>query len=429
LGEAEDGLQRSRIALALAETLSDESLIGEALGLMGACELLLGRPGASLVLKRVLKLHRRLGTRCAFCHLGRLWAHSLTGYNDHEPVRRELLSRHRHCVERGEASFLPGLLLSMSQLECWGGEWDQAVTRADEGLRQAAGTGQHTYSGALLASAALAMAHLGNGDRTRALATAGLKSAQESGDLLAEVANGFALGFLELSHQNPGAADAWLRPGLERLYNAGIREPAILRFLPDQVETLVMLGNLKEARTQLGRWRDLPRRPWVDALARRCQGLLLAAAGKGSAGLAELQRAAEESFALPPFERARTLLMLGVVLRRCKQKASALHLLDQAIAIFDELRAAIWAKRARMERARLGFEARPGELTATEERVAELAARGLSNQQIAASLFISPRTVEVNLTRIFHKLDIKGGPGRRRIQLESRLLRVQQRIA
>jgi len=428
LGEAEDGLRRSRIALALAEGLPDESLIGEALGLMGACELLLGRPGARRTLKRVLKLHQRVGNRCAFCHLGRLWGHSLTGYNDHEPARTELLARRRQYVDRGEASFVPGLLLSLSQLECWAGEWDQAVTRVDEGLREAGETGQHTYRGALLASAALAIAHLGDGDRTRALAAAGLKSAKESGDLLAEVANGFALGFLELSSRNPGAADAWLRPGLERLYSLGIREPAILRFLPDEVETLVMLGNLKDASTQLGRWLDLPRRPWVDALARRCRGLLLTAAGKRSAGLVELHRAAEESFALPPFERARTLLMLGVALRRSKQKASAVHLLDQAIAIFDQLRAAIWAKRARVERSRLGLEARPGELTVTEERVAELAAQGLSNRQIGGSLFISSRTVEVNLTRIFHKLDVKGAPGRRRRQLRSRLPRLAQHI-
>jgi DNA-binding CsgD family transcriptional regulator len=352
----------------------------------------------------------------------------LAGYRDHERARTELLSRRQQGVDRGEASFLPGLLLSLSQLECWAGEWEQAVKRVDEGLREADETGQRTYSGALLASAALAVAHLGNADRTRALAAAGLKLAQESGDLLAEVANGFALGFLELSRQNPAAADARLRPGLERLYSAGIREPAILRFLPDEVETLVMLGNLKEARTQLGRWLDLPRRPWVEALARRCRGLLLTASGKGSAGLVELQRAVEASFVLPPFERARTLLTLGIVLRRAKQKASALHLLDQAIAIFDELRAAIWATRARVERARLGFEARPGALTVTEERVAELAAQGLSNRQIAVSLFISTRTVEVNLTRIFHKLGVKGRPGQRRRLLESRLPRIEQPI-
>jgi DNA-binding NarL/FixJ family response regulator len=108
-----------------------------------------------------------------------------------------------------------------------------------------------------------------------------------------------------------------------------------------------------------------------------------------------------------PFEHGRTLLVAGRVQRRARQKAAARSSLEQAIAIFDALPAPLWAERAREEIARLGK--RPAarhDLTETERRVAELAAKGLKNREVAAQLFVSPKTVEANLARIYRKLGI-----------------------
>ena len=101
-----------------------------------------------------------------------------------------------------------------------------------------------------------------------------------------------------------------------------------------------------------------------------------------------------------PFALARTELALGSAQRRAKQRAAARASLAKAEAAFEALGAERWAERARGEAARLAGR-RPSDdagLTATERGVAELAAAGRSNREIAGELFVSERTVEANLT-------------------------------
>ena len=118
-----------------------------------------------------------------------------------------------------------------------------------------------------------------------------------------------------------------------------------------------------------------------------------------------------------PLERARTLLAQGVALRRARQKRAARESLDEATAVFDTLGARAWAQRARSESARVGGRApSSAELTPTERRVAELAAAGKANKEIAAGLHVTVRTVETHLTKIYAKLGI-----RRRGELAQRI--------
>ena len=108
-----------------------------------------------------------------------------------------------------------------------------------------------------------------------------------------------------------------------------------------------------------------------------------------------------------PFERARTLLVLGRIERRLRRWRAATTALSEALEIFDTVGAALWAERARNELSR----GTPGRtkasgLTTAEQRVAELAADGMSTRDIAATLFIAPKTVDTNLSRIYTKLGI-----------------------
>ncbi len=81
--------------------------------------------------------------------------------------------------------------------------------------------------------------------------------------------------------------------------------------------------------------------------------------------------------------------------------------LREAARIFGELGTPLWAGRAQDELERVNVSpAGSTELTPTEHRVAQLAASGMTNRQVADALFISPKTVEANLTRIYHKLNI-----------------------
>jgi DNA-binding CsgD family transcriptional regulator len=109
-----------------------------------------------------------------------------------------------------------------------------------------------------------------------------------------------------------------------------------------------------------------------------------------------------------PFERARTQLLLGQLQRRQRQKESAGATLREAQRAFDALGTPLWADRARAELARAKVvPTHDHTLTPSERRVAELAASGMTNRDVAAALFISPKTVEANLARIYRKLGIK----------------------
>jgi len=107
-----------------------------------------------------------------------------------------------------------------------------------------------------------------------------------------------------------------------------------------------------------------------------------------------------------PLEKGRTLLVLGQLLRRRKERRKARTRLQQAEATFEQVGAAHWAARARSELVRVPVRRTPSDLTATEETIASLAATGLTNRAIAERIYISLKTVESNLARIYRKLGI-----------------------
>ena len=118
------------------------------------------------------------------------------------------------------------------------------------------------------------------------------------------------------------------------------------------------------------------------------------------------------------FDQARVLLTLGRAERRLKRWAAARRSLELAAAAFDEIGSTGWSARARSEIGRIGARrpGRAGELTPTERRVAELAATGRSNKEIARSLFVTINTVEGHLSHAYAKLGVRS-----RAQLAHRL--------
>jgi DNA-binding NarL/FixJ family response regulator len=111
-----------------------------------------------------------------------------------------------------------------------------------------------------------------------------------------------------------------------------------------------------------------------------------------------------------PFERARTLLAFGRRLHRARRRAEARDRLIQARSGFEQLRAGAWAAQAEAELHAAGARRRrepdDSALTAQELRVAAAVQRGASNRDIAADLFLSPKTVEFHLRQIYRKLDV-----------------------
>ena len=108
-----------------------------------------------------------------------------------------------------------------------------------------------------------------------------------------------------------------------------------------------------------------------------------------------------------PFEHARTLLVLGAGERRDRQRRRARGALEEALATLRGARAPLWAERARAELARVGGRRRRRRADADRARVAELIAAGRTYREAADELFISPKTVQWNLSKVYRKLGIR----------------------
>jgi DNA-binding NarL/FixJ family response regulator len=195
------------------------------------------------------------------------------------------------------------------------------------------------------------------------------------------------------------------------IQKAGLGDPSAPAFLPDEIEALISLGELDSARPLIdlleARGRELDR-PWALATASRCRALLYAASGDLEASVAAVDVALVHHLRLAmPLELARTLLVAGRIQRRTRDRRIAKESLERSVAIFEELGMPLWAGKVRAELARLGLRRSSGEdLTPTERRIAELAAEGLTNRDVADALFVSPKTVEANLSKVYRKLGI-----------------------
>jgi DNA-binding CsgD family transcriptional regulator len=109
-----------------------------------------------------------------------------------------------------------------------------------------------------------------------------------------------------------------------------------------------------------------------------------------------------------PFEHARTLLVKGQILRRARRKADAKQVLSEARAGFDAIGASGWVAQTDDELARIGIRpAAPTGLTPTERKILEMVATGTSARDAAAVLYLSPRTVEGHLVRIYRKVGVR----------------------
>jgi DNA-binding NarL/FixJ family response regulator len=175
---------------------------------------------------------------------------------------------------------------------------------------------------------------------------------------------------------------------------------------------VISIGDLERAERLVARLEQraaaLPR-PWIEVVAARSRGLLNAARGDLDTAAADFDRALEAHPSLAmPSELGRTLLAKGRLHRRRYERRRARDCLEESLLSFERAGAASWAAVAREELHRAGGRrSNRDELTATELKVAELAASGLRNREIASRMFLSEKTVEANLSRVYGKLDIR----------------------
>ena len=326
---------------------------------------------------------------------------------------RELQAIRRRCVEKGEEGELIFLAQHVVLSSIWRGDFREADLVAEDAMERARQLGGDTPMFLAHGLRAKLAVYAGREADARRSAGEALEISRRTGSFRMAERIVAALGFLEVSLGNYQAAAVTLQPLVIKFDSArSSTELPNAAFLPDAVEALVQLRRLAEAQPlveALERNGQRLDRAWMRAVGARGRSMLLAARGDLDAACSTAQRAMTEHEGLPmPFERARTLLLLGQLQRRQRRKEAASESLQEAFDTFEKLAVPLWADRARAElvRANVGPR-RTGQLTPSEQRVAELAAAGMKNRDVATALFISPKTVEANLARIYRKLGIK----------------------
>ncbi|MEU4742200.1 LuxR C-terminal-related transcriptional regulator [Actinosynnema sp. NPDC023658] len=325
------------------------------------------------------------------------WWHLVLG--DDRAAHEWAFRVERQSRAEGALGVLPRALAYLARGHLHLGQHRDARAAAEEGLRIAADIGQG-FSVGFLSSVLAELAAI-EGDEARCEELA----ATETGGPPASVRAACALALLDLGlgrHESVLDRLADVAAGAYRLYSVSS--------LPDLVEAAVRLGKpsaAEDAAAWYDEWASSSGQPWARAVASRCRALLTDDERAFTTAV-ELHRVDGSR----PFERARTELLYGEWLRRARRKADARTHLRSAAELFERLGATPWAARARTElRATGESRAVPGPdplgaLTPQELQVVRLAAEGLSNRDIGAQLFLSPRTVGYHLYKAYPKLGV-----------------------
>ena len=406
LGHAEDAIRR-------AESSGQPFLLSQALSTTAFLRHLVGGGVQREMLLRAAALEREEGGHPGDDTPLEVLGMQLYVVGELAEARELLIGERDRAHARGYLDHESFALMLLAELEVRAGRWQLAEQYARETLELSLGSDMWNAEAAGHWTCALVDAHFGRVDSARAEAETGRSQAEQLGDLAFATRCSHVLGFVALSLGDAEAAVRHLAPLQRNEEQLGLVEPAMFCIAPDLAEALALAGDRDGARDVQAeleaRGRKLGR-TWAVATALRCRGLIAAVEGNPEGALADLREAVALHAEVPqPFDRARTLLALGTAQRRAKQRAEARVSLEAALAVFEELGAALWADRARAEIARLGGRRAkdPDELTETERRIAELAADGRSNREIAGELFVSERTVEANLTRAYRKLGVR----------------------
>ncbi|MFB7511876.1 MULTISPECIES: AAA family ATPase [unclassified Streptomyces] len=433
--------ERSRTAAAesaaLAASMGDARTAAQALTVQARMERALGSPDAEAVLGRARDLElaeRPLGLRNAAQILTirhALFDGRLTDARDELGALLPLVQR------RGTVEDAIELLSTLAEIESRLGPCQSALAHAGQslGLTLEAGLspGPAWY--------ALALAETAGGSFARATSYArrSVQASEEEGDRVFLSRSRYALGRVQLVTGDVGAALETLRRVQADERAQSNVDPSMLRWHEELAEALLANDACDEALELLAEVRPVAERLGRGPVLLGCdrvRGLCLAAEGRTDAA-AELLTGTAERFdrAGLPLERGRALIALARVERRRRRRSAAQAALNEAAAVFERVGATPWLALASETAAGTagmagmagmgGLAGMAGEstgsgpvareetpsaassLTEAELRLARLVCQGASNQEAASKLYLSVKTVEARLTRIYQKLDVR----------------------
>jgi len=400
-------------ALALAEQADEQRLLAQAFATAAFVDFVRGAGLREELIWRAVELEREIDWPPTALVDRPSWTHALLLFwlGRHAEAQKILERLNAENIDKGFEIEAPYVLNYLSRIALLTGDWTNARALADEALEASLESLQSSEHVFVLSTRSLIDAHTGDVDVARERIRHGLDLASRLAMKAASDEFRSNLGFLEWSLGNASAAVETLLPLAHEISRDRVQEPTILRLHGNAIEALIALARLDEAQglcTELADAESTGCR-WTFLTAARCRGLLQAARGDTRASVRTLEHAVElAELAGEPFEVARSLLALGAAQRRGNRRRASRESLEASLTIFEGLPAPLWAQRARSELARIGGRApASGELTQAEGRVAQLAAAGRSNREIAAELVVTVRTVETHLTHVYGKLGVR----------------------
>ncbi|NJD29500.1 MAG: hypothetical protein FIA92_14550 [Chloroflexi bacterium] len=399
-------LDHARSAVALLEQHDPKGLLASALMIEFITSVMLGDEPLIARLERALALEPKNPTDATT--IPGIWWAAIDRLDEARRRFEWMLELDRNSGHlSGEAS----LLTRLAEVEIFADHYHVARDWADAATAAARQQGDESADPARRVRA-LVDAHVGLHAEAWATAQEGTRRAEARGDHVIAAAWLVVLGTVAAARGDHAEVLDVADRSAAQLAAIGMVEPLRLGVDHEQLEALAALGRLDRARELLdeleGRQARVPR-PWLEAALVRARALLRLAEGDLAGAIAETD------VVLGPagpswrrLDRARTLLVRGIILRRARRPREAGAALDEASAIFEAIGAHGWLERARAEAGRLGRR-RPGSeaLTPSEQQVAELAAMGLTNRAVADRLSLSPKTVEAHLARVYAKLGIR----------------------
>ncbi len=316
---------------------------------------------------------------------------SATALRDHIEVQLGLRSGYAvpaigipDDIRQGEAELIQGNL-------------GKAKEHADAAIRIAQQQGQQ-FADRPKCLRARIDACTGHLDEAKHQAQEGADRTEANGDLVSAVGYLNVLAFIAASEADPQAVVDHTARSRRHLATMRIKEPIGPEDpAAERICALAELGRTAEAEVELAefeqRYERFPRM-WMQPVLVRAR-----AAVRGET--AEL----EVDPSWPRFEQARVLLQRGRLLRRARRPGAAAAAFTEAETLFEDY--PVWAAMARDELSRVGRRRATAHLTGTERRVVELVVTGMTNKQVAATLFMSHRTVESHVARTYRKLGIR----------------------
>jgi DNA-binding NarL/FixJ family response regulator len=408
LGQPEQALVMARRALDVSQRADGAAQLAAAVALAGGLALRGERTEAVRLLRdhqERLERANPLARAQELAHAGLTWTW-LEGYDEAERLLDRLIGSARRA---GALGVLPQALGIVSELYFRRGRWADARACAAESVRLAEETRQVSVYGLFFAGRLAAVQ--GEVEECRRDCRRILAAAKRFGLDILSLYAGHTLGLLALSGGHPEEAIERLEPVRRLPVASGVREPAAIPWVFDLVEAYIRSGRTHDAEVLLAEWApsDDAAETWAHAASRRCRAMLADRDEMIDAFERALDSVACKDM---PFERARTQLCFGERLRRSRQRSPARQQLRRALEIFEQLRAVPWAHRAEAELRATGETLTrdaglTAQLTPQELQVALVVGRGASNQEAAAELFLSRKTIEYHLSNVYRKTNTK----------------------